>query len=85
VLKVRILDDRLRATTVEASSVVVYAEDGTTPVAVALEYQKGPPQLIFASGCDHPDFHAVLRALGVRDVVAVARRDAPRLDAPPGR
>jgi len=68
-VKIEILDEGFRPLVVSARRVLILADDGVTPIAVAAEYQPG---MYCLSHCkDGPAFNATLKSLGVAKRVQV--------------
>lgn len=65
-----VLDQHGRPQQLRARRVLVLADDGVTPLAVALEYMPGS---VFASHAGESNFQQVLAALGTNRTVHVER------------
>lgn len=80
-MRVLILDDKLKPLSLKATRVLVTTDDETTPLALVLEYQQGPPAAYAAATCDNPEkLNLLLRRLGVDKTVFATDLDAPRVE-----
>lgn len=78
-MKLRILGRGLQPRLADADSLVVFADDGVTPLALCVRHLGDAH---FVACCDDPRFNAILRNMGV-DAVAVVAGEAPTLDSVP--
>ena len=78
-MKLRIIERGMRARVVEAESLVVYADDGATPLAVAVRHGGDAH---FVATCADPLFNDILRNLGVTGV-AVVVGSTPTIESVP--
>lgn len=78
-MQLRILGEGLRPSRVAADSLVVFADDGVTPLAVVVRHSGDAH---YVATCDDPHFNAVLRNMGV-DAVTVVESPTPTLAGVP--
>lgn len=82
-MKLRILRPNLQPLLIDAESVVVYADDGVTPIALAVVYQHGPPDFHCVATCNDPSFNQILKAMGVDSIVVPRVVQPPTLESLP--
>lgn len=80
-MRVLILDEKLRPLSLSATRVLVTSDDEATPLALVLEYQKGPPAAYCAATCENPErLNLLLKRLGVDKTVFATDLERPRVD-----
>jgi hypothetical protein len=74
------IDHRGQPVRFRAARVVVYADDGVTPLSLAVAVASGPPEQVITSDLHQAEFPRILRGLGIDRTVVVTRAPGPRLD-----